>query len=110
MGKKCVKKPISNHPHDILSLLETKIQDVEERDVRAVWGGGNMGRVAKDSMGGSGWLWIVWNSNNWKMIRLEIKDFSISVVREELATCKRFLLSNAYSPYDDAARNDFWEE
>lgn len=49
VGKKASVKVIANLLPEILFIQESKIQEVEEIHVKAVWSGGNVGWIAKDS-------------------------------------------------------------
>lgn len=104
MKRALVKRVVLSQRPDVLFSQETKCSEPMEGLVKFVWGQGSMGWIGKALEGASGGLWTVWNATKFKLTFVDVKQFSILTVSEEISSGRSFLYTNVYGPNLDVNR------
>lgn len=105
-----VKRVVMSQKLDVLFLQETKCTELKDGFVKSVWGLKSMGWVGKASVGASGGLWTVWNASKLRLVAVDIKQYSILTVSEEISTRKSLLFTSVYGPNQEEERGSFLDE
>ena len=104
-----VKEQLRKIKPDIVILLETKREIVDRQLVASVWGSRFKEWVFSPSLGRSGGIAVLWNSQSVSVIDSMIGEFSASIRIVE-NTGIDWWLSGIYGPCRQRERNSFWEE
>lgn len=94
---------------DFCCLQETKLEQMDDRYVRLLWGESNVGWAARESVGRSGGVLTIWNVDNfsmascWHMSGAVIVNGYWGVERTECC------IINVYAPCPLEERLDLWD-
>ncbi|XP_026438068.1 uncharacterized protein LOC113336633 [Papaver somniferum] len=95
---------------DIICLQETHVKGWKRHQVKQLWGANNFNYVALDSIGRSGGIIIIWNTNTINVIDFLLGAFSISVRCNYINDDFVWMLTSVYGPVHDFEKDQFWDE
>ncbi|GLT59680.1 hypothetical protein SLA2020_324870 [Shorea laevis] len=108
--KREVREMIAKERLDVVFIQETKIDVLEERISRAIWGRGDFDWVMKSAIGSSGGILCLWNQNSIKA-QNKVEGFGFCGFEgqwgSEGVPC---IFINVYAPCDKQERRRVWTE
>jgi exonuclease III len=99
---------IQKEKFDVCFLQETKKASIESYMIRSLWGHDDFSWVAKDPVGLSGGLLIIWNSDFCNLLANFSGDGYLGVRVERDGV--ELSLVNVYSPCNLSGKKKLWED
>ncbi|MCH81872.1 hypothetical protein A2U01_0002665 [Trifolium medium] len=108
--KSDIRKLISNKSPDLISIQETKLENVDRRLCATLWGSGDFDFVYKESEGRSGGLITIWDVNSFKLnsvVELNYAQLMEGVWKKDNV---QVIIVNIYAPCDLRNKVECWDE
>lgn len=106
--KKFLSKLIKKRKPDMVFVQETKLESTERFVVQKMWGGPKMEFVSSNSVGASGGLITIWNTDFFKVTNI-ITHRSFVYLEGVLLNSFPCVLVNVYAPNEVGNRRELWE-
>lgn len=95
---------------DILTMQETKMQQIDHKMERDLWGRRPFKYIHKQAEGRSGGILVAWNTNSVEMIDSRIGEFSVGVLFRDKAENREVTFAGVYGPSDPVGSERLWGE
>nr|GEX04621.1 putative RNA-directed DNA polymerase, eukaryota, reverse transcriptase zinc-binding domain protein [Tanacetum cinerariifolium] len=100
----CIKNKVNS-----ISLQETKMESMSQMDVKILWGNNNFDYVVSDSLGNSGGMLCVWETNVFHKENVTISDNFMAIYGRWLSNNTRILLINVYASQNNVEKRVLWD-
>ncbi|GKD23981.1 RNA-directed DNA polymerase, eukaryota [Tanacetum coccineum] len=107
--KDWVKELCIKHKVNFLALQETKMESMDLVTVKMCWGNLGFDYVHSDSVGNSGGILCVWDSNSFRRVSSTVSDYFALIRGVWLKTGKDFLIVSVYAPHDMKEKHMLWD-
>lgn len=104
-----VRDLINKLGHAICCLQETKLENVTDAMARNLWGEGSFGWVARNSVGRSGGIMILWNSENFVVSSSWHMEGGVILNGFWGPERVSFCIVNVYAPCPFEERVELWD-
>lgn len=108
MRRVVIKDILRRNKVRIALIQESKIAEMNDKNVREVWGIRSVQWVALDAVGSTRGILLICDTRYVKMIDSWRGDFSVSAVIEDLENNQRWLITTVYGPNLSQRRIHLW--
>ncbi|GJZ43946.1 RNA-directed DNA polymerase, eukaryota, reverse transcriptase zinc-binding domain protein [Tanacetum coccineum] len=107
--KDWVKELCVSNKVNFLTLQETKMESIELFDIKRCWGNFVFDYVYSNSVGSSGGILCVWDTNSFKKINATISDYFIMIRGNRVSNGKLLLVISVYAPQELIEKKMLWD-
>ncbi|GJW50262.1 RNA-directed DNA polymerase, eukaryota [Tanacetum coccineum] len=112
LGNKAKRRWINGlcHKHRInfMSLQETKMEDIDVCTIKEVWGNMYFDHVVGPSVGFSGGIVCIWNTNMFVKEHVSKSDYFVAIMGTWIPSSTRLLVISIYAPQELSEKRDLW--
>ena len=95
---------------DVVCLQETKLDRVDWRIIRSIWGNSFVDWVALDAISTAGGVLLLWDKRVLELVDSTVGQFSVSCCWKGLLDGFHWVGTGIYGPTRDEIRPDLWSE
>ncbi|GJX30997.1 RNA-directed DNA polymerase, eukaryota [Tanacetum coccineum] len=106
--KDWIKELNNKHKVNFLSIQETKMEFISAMDVKVLWGNYCFDYLFSESLGNSGGILCVWDSNFFHKEQHTISDNFIALYGTWVPSKTRLLFVSIYAPQSDSGKRSLW--
>jgi len=104
-----VRKLVGEKKPFVLCLQESKLSVVDDVIVKSLWGSSSSGYSFQPSLGASGGLVIVWDTDCVEVLSSSSFAHVLVIRGRVVQTGQDFVIANVYSPCDSVGKQLLWE-
>ena len=108
--RKVLKNLLHDWKVDVVCLQESKLDVVDQRLIRSLWGNVYVGWEALPTMNTAGGIILMWDKRVLEKIDVHVGEFSVSCHWRSLDDDFVWTRTGVYGPNLDPMRNFFWDE
>ncbi|GJS57557.1 RNA-directed DNA polymerase, eukaryota, partial [Tanacetum coccineum] len=90
-------------------IKENKMESIELFDVKRCWGNFTFDYVHSNSVGNSGGILCVWDTNSFKKINVTISDYFVMIRGDWVSNGNSLLIISVYAPQDLSEKKMLWD-
>ncbi|GJU19992.1 RNA-directed DNA polymerase, eukaryota [Tanacetum coccineum] len=91
-----------------MSLQETKLEDIDVCFIKEIWGNMSFDHVVGPSVGFSGGILCIWNSNMFVKEHVSKSDYFVATLGTWIPTSTRLLVISIYAPQELSEKRELW--
>ncbi|GJY21307.1 RNA-directed DNA polymerase, eukaryota [Tanacetum coccineum] len=91
-----------------MSLQETKMEDIDVCTIKEVWGNMYFDHVVGPSVGFSGGIVCIWNTNMFVKEHVSKSDYFVAIMGTWIPSSTRLLVISIYAPQELSEKRDLW--
>ena len=95
---------------DIVCLQETKLDSLDRRLIRSIWGNSYVDWAVLDAVGTAGGVLLLWDKRVVEKIDFFVGRFSVSCLWRGVCDGFTWVGTGLYGPTCDVTRQDLWAE
>ncbi|GKC87099.1 RNA-directed DNA polymerase, eukaryota, partial [Tanacetum coccineum] len=107
--KDWVKELCVKHKVNFLSPQETKMETIELFAIKSCWGKFAFDFIHSDSVGNSGGILCVWDSNSFKKLNSTVSDYFVIIRGDWVSNGKKLLIILVYAPQELTEKKMLWD-
>ncbi|GAU12613.1 hypothetical protein TSUD_132230 [Trifolium subterraneum] len=107
--RKEVRKLVEDLNPFLVCLQETKLQFCEDSICSSLWGNSDYAYSYRPSVGASGGLLTIWNSEEIEVWSTESRRHVLWCHGRFIKSGEEFFVANVYAPCDNGAKQDLWD-
>ncbi|GJR65771.1 RNA-directed DNA polymerase, eukaryota [Tanacetum coccineum] len=107
--KDWVKELCVSNKVNFLTLQETKMESIELFDIKRCWGNFAFDYVHSASVGNSGGILCVWDSNSFMKLNATVSDYFVMVRGTWVTNGKMLLIISVYAPQELTEKKLLWD-
>ncbi|GKD60173.1 RNA-directed DNA polymerase, eukaryota, partial [Tanacetum coccineum] len=100
----CIKNKVN-----FLAIQETKMESIDLISVKLCWGNLRFDHVHSDSVGNSGGILCVWDSDSFRKDSVTVSDYFVIIRGVWLKTNVNLLIVVVYAPHDSRDKRILWD-
>lgn len=108
--KNALKKLTTSESPSFVLIQEKKLENIDQKTIRACWNHDNLGFVASPSLGNSGGILTIWDQNLFSMESSKSERHWIAICGSYHAKKFKCMLINIYNPCCVTLRREIWNE
>ncbi|GJY49198.1 RNA-directed DNA polymerase, eukaryota [Tanacetum coccineum] len=115
VGSGCTKKASSMHSggsllHMMDELIkETKMESIDLFDIKRCWGNFTFDYAHSNSVGNSGGILCVWDTNSFKKNNVTISDYFVMIRGDWISNGNKLLIISVYAPQELPEKQTLWD-
>ncbi|GKA60514.1 RNA-directed DNA polymerase, eukaryota, reverse transcriptase zinc-binding domain protein, partial [Tanacetum coccineum] len=107
--KDWVKELCVSNKENFLTLQETKMESIELFDIKGCWGNFAFDFMHSVSVGKSGGIPCVWDSNSFKKLNSTVSDYFVMIRGNWVSNGKLLLIISVYAPQELSEKKLLWD-
>ncbi|GJQ90373.1 RNA-directed DNA polymerase, eukaryota [Tanacetum coccineum] len=107
--KDWVKELCVTHMVNFLALQETKMETIDFFAIKSCWGNFAFDFIHSDSVGNSGGILCVWDSNSFKKLNSTVSDYFVIIRGDWMSNGKKLLIILVYAPQELTEKKMLWD-